>query len=385
MDIAQGPVESSPSAPVAARWKTVLRSEWLLLVSLGTSVLFLTMPERLLSGLEHPPWLILVFVWLFVVILGSAIAVVRHAECLAHHLGEPRGTLVLTLAVTSIEIMSITAIMLHGANNPTLARDTLFSVTMIVLNGMVGLSLLLGGFRHKEQSYNLQGANAYLGLIIPLGVLGMVLPSFANDAVGTPLRVSHQLFLTISALVLYATFVFLQTRRLSGYFISDCASDARPERTCGPLLGAGSSAIFLIAYMIPVVFLVDHLAIPVDYVVETMGAPAVLGGLVMAVLVATPEGMGAIRAAKRNELQRSVNVFLGSVLSTIGLTIPAILIISRLTHHPVTLGLERTDLVLFVLTLMLAVVTFSSPRTHLLQGAVHLVLFACFVFFIFAP
>lgn len=385
MDIAPGSVESPSRSDWLRHWRPILRSEWFLLASVATSALFLGMPEKLLSGLEHPPWLILVFVWLFVIILGSAMAVVRHAECLARHLGEPRGTLVLTLAVTSIEIMSITAIMLHGANNPTLARDTLFSVTMIVLNGMVGLSLLLGGFRHKEQSYNLQGANAYLGLIIPLGVLGMVLPSFTSDTVDSSLNLSHQLFLIVSAVVLYGTFVVLQTKGLSGYFVSAYPAEHRSERRCGPLLGPGSSAAFLVAYMIPVVFLVDHLAIPVDYVVETLGAPAVLGGLVMAVLVATPEGMGAVRAANRNELQRSVNVFLGSVLSTIGLTIPAILIISQVTHHPVTLGLARTDLVLFILTLMLSVVTFSSPRTHLLQGAVHLVLFACFVFFIFAP
>ncbi|NID14838.1 calcium:proton antiporter [Luteibacter yeojuensis] len=362
-----------------------LRDERFLSISLVTCVIFLIAPDVLLSGMASPVRLAFMFAWLFLVILGSAIAVVRHAEDLAHHLGEPRGTLVLTLAVTSIEIMSIAAVMLHGANNPTLARDTLFSVTMIVLNGMVGLALMLGGLKHREQTYNLQGANAYLGLIVPLGVLGMVMPTFARDSITSHLRLSHQLFLALSAIVLYATFLFLQTRGLRGYFVSTETSlhPRRLERSTGR--GPRVSALFLAAYMIPVVFLVDKLAVPVDYVVETMGAPALLGGLAMAVLVATPEGIGAIRAANRNELQRSVNVLLGSVLSTIGLTIPAIIVIGRATNHPVTLGLERTDLVLFVLTLVLSVVTFSSPRTHLLQGAVHLLVFAWFVFFILAP
>ncbi len=363
----------------------MLREERFLVVSLGTCVIFMLAPESLLPAAPSILWLAIVFAWLFLVILGSAVSVVRHAEHLAHHLGEPRGTLVLTLAVTSIEIMSIAAVMLHGANNPTLARDTLFSVAMIVLNGMVGVALLLGGLRHREQSYNLQGANAYLGLIIPLGVLGMVLPTFDQDAVDATLRVSHQWFLAVSALLLYAVFLVLQTRGLRGYFISGktASHDDLPERTAGH--GPRVAACFLVAYLIPVVFLVDKLAVPVDYVVETLGAPALLGGLAMAVLVAMPEGMGAIRAANRNELQRAVNVLLGSVLSTIGLTIPAVLIISWVTDHPVTLGIGGSDLVLFLLTLVLSIMTFTSPRTHLLQGAVHLLVFAYFVFLIFAP
>ena len=256
---------------------------------------------------------------------------------------------------------------------------------MIVLNGMVGLSLLWGGWKHREQAYNLQGANAYLGLIIPLGVLGMVLPRFTNVAEGAPLPFAHQIFLVVVILSLYATFLGLQTKRMKGYFTTDASTDRDGDAVNRAKYGPVASAVLLIAYMIPVVFLVDQLAIPVDYVVETLNAPAALGGLTMAVLVALPEGMGAIRAASRNDLQRAVNIFLGSVLSTIGLTIPAILLIGQMTHHPVILGLEHTDLILFVLTLVLSLLTFSSARTHLLQGAVHLTLFVCFVYFLFSP
>ncbi|HVI53498.1 MAG TPA: calcium:proton antiporter [Luteibacter sp.] len=361
------------------------REEWFLVVTVPTCLVFLRMHDSLLAGLESRAWLVLMFVWLFVVILGSALAVLRHAEGLARHLGEPIGTLVLTIAVTSIEIMSISAVMLHGENNPTLARDTLFSVAMIVLNGMVGLSLLWGGWKHREQAYNLQGANAYLGLIIPLGVLGLVLPRFTNVADGAPLPFAHQMFIVVAILTLYATFIGLQTKRMKGYFATDASATVDSDAAIATTYGPVASAVLLVAYMIPVVFLVDQLAIPVDYVVETLHAPAALGGLAMAMLVALPEGMGAIRAASRNDLQRAVNIFLGSVLSTIGLTIPAILLIGQLTHHPVILGLERTDLVLFVLTLMLSLLTFSSARTHLLQGAVHLTIFVCFVYFLFSP
>jgi Ca2+:H+ antiporter len=323
-----------------------------------------------------------IFVWLFAVILGSALAVVRHAEHLGKQLGEPYGTLVLTLSITAIEVISITAIMLHGENNPTLARDTLFAVTMIVLNGMVGLSLLVGGWRYREQQYNLQGANAYLGVVIPLGILALVMPNFTVYPEKT-LTFPQEAFLAVICAGLYIAFLGLQTRRHRAYFAA-----ALDDEEASTVLHDGAAhiafhALLLAAYMIPVVFLAEKLAHPVDYVVETLGKPAALAGLVMAVLVATPEGIGAVRAARGNHMQRSVNIFLGSVLSTIGLTIPAILVISHLTAHPIELGLQHTDLVLFLLTLTVSLVTFSSGHTNVLQGGVHLILFVAYLFYMF--
>ncbi len=367
------------------RW-SLLRSEWWLAVSVGTSIIFLLAGSRLLAGLASVPWLIVVFVWLFATILGSALAVVRHADRLAERLGEPYGTLILTLSITSIEVVSISAVMLHGADNPTLARDTLFAVTMIILNGMIGLSLLLGGWRRLEQHYNLQGANAYLGVIIPLGVLALVLPNFTLTTIGPTLAGSQELFLGISSVGLYVAFLILQTSRHRSYFAE--AEDAVMPAVVGQEAALPSlprHTLLLLAYMIPVVFLAENLAVPVDYVVETIKAPAALAGLAMAILVATPEAISAIRAASRDQLQRSVNISLGSVLSTIGLTIPAILLISHLTHHPVTLGLQHTSLLLFLLSLTLCLVTFASGRTNVLQGAVHLILFVAYLFFIFQP
>ena len=164
-----------------------LRDEWFLGFSGGTCLVFLLYGETLFARLPEPVWLALIFLWLFTAVLGSALSTVRHAEHLAMRLGEPYGTLLLTLSVTFVEVTSIAAIMLHGANNPTLARDTLFAVAMIILNGMVGLSLLVGGWRHHEQQYNLQGANAYLGVIIPLAVLSLIMPDFTVDHPGPAL------------------------------------------------------------------------------------------------------------------------------------------------------------------------------------------------------
>ena len=177
-----------------------MRDEWFLGFSGVTCVLFLLYGETLFARLAEPAWLALIFLWLFTAMLGSALSVVRLAEQLAIRLGEPYGTLLLTLSVTFVEVTSIAAIMSHGANNPTLARDTMFAVAMIILNGMVGLSLLMGGWRHREQQYNLQGANAYLGVIIPLAVLSLVMPDFTQTTPGPILSHEQDIFLVVVGL-----------------------------------------------------------------------------------------------------------------------------------------------------------------------------------------
>jgi Ca2+:H+ antiporter len=367
------------------RW---LRDEWFLGFSGVTCPVFLMYGETLFARLAEPPWLALIFLWLFTAVLGSALSIVRHGEHLAVRLGEPYGTLLLTLSVTFVEVTSIAAIMLHGANNPTLARDTLFAVTMIILNGMVGLALLMGGWRHREQQYNLQGANAYLGVIIPLAVLSLILPDFTQTTPGPLLSHEQDIFLVLVGLGLYSTFLALQTRRHRGYFRF---GDESAHEHANPSYRAPASrplpllvhAALLITYLLPVVFLAERFAHPVDYLIETLGAPTALGGVIIAVLVATPEAIGAARAALANHLQRSINIFLGSVLSTIGLTVPSIVLVSRMIGREIVLGVEHTDLVMLLLTLAVCVVTFSSGRTNVMQGAVHLVLFAVYVALIF--
>ncbi len=367
----------------ACQLRQALRDEWFLGVSLATSLAFALAADRLFDNLTGPLWFGLIFIWLFGVVLGSALAVVRHADHVAEILGEPYGTLVLTLSVTAIEVMSISAVMLHGANNPTLVRDTLFAIVMIILGGMVGTSLLLGGWRHREQHYNLQGANTYLSVIIPLTVLTLTLPNFTITTPGPTLSVPQQIFLFVMSVGLYIAFLAIQTGRHRGYFTSDGSDETMPSalpRAGRPLVW---HAILLLAYILPVVFLAEQLARPIDYLIETLQAPAPLGGVIIAMLVATPEAIGATRSAMANQLQRSINISLGSVLATIGLTVPAMLVISNLTKHEVYLGLASANDVLLLLTLAVSVVTFASGRTNVLQGAVHIVLFAAFVMLIF--
>jgi Ca2+:H+ antiporter len=366
-----------------SRLSIYARQEWFLAVSLLSCLAFFADGASLRADFAQPLRLIAIFIWLFAVVLGSAFAVVRHAEALAELIGEPYGTLILTLSVTSIEVMSITAVMMHGDNNPTLARDTLFAVTMIILNGMVGLSLLLGAWRHREQQYNLQGANAYLGVIIPLAVLSLVMPSLTVESQGPDLSFGQQIFLVGVSVGLYAAFLALQINRHRGYFVLHPEPRAAPPvAECANRYGVPFHALLLIAYIAPVVFLSEQFAHPVDYLIETLHVPTAVAGVVMAILVATPEAIGAVRAALANQLQRSVNIFLGSVLSTIGLTVPAIVIISGMTGQGIELGLQPTDLMMLLLTLTVSVVTFASGRTNILQGVVHLVLFVAYLFLI---
>jgi Ca2+:H+ antiporter len=209
------------------------------------------------------------------------------------------------------------------------------------------------------------------------------MPTFLAGPDGQHPSAPRQLILGIISVGLYATFLLLQAGRHRDYFADDSnrhepISERVPRH--GPVW---SHAILLFAYMAPVVFLVEQLARPIDYIIETLHAPTAFGGVVMAILVATPEAISAVRASIANNLQRSVNIFLGSVLSTIGLTVPAMLVVSQLYGHPVTLGLEHGDLVMLLLTLAVSIITFASGRTHLMQGAVHLVLFLAYVLLIF--
>jgi len=285
--------------------------------------------------------------------------------------------------VTAIEVMSISAVMLHGDNNPTLVRDTLFAIVMIILGGMIGGSLLLGGWRHQEQHYNLQSANAYLGVIIPITVFALILPNFTITTPGPTLSFAQQLFLGVMSLGLFGTFLAIQTGRHRGYFISDGDDPTESPKLPRAAPSLRWHAALLLAYIVPVVFLAEQLANPIDYFIETLKAPPLLGGVIIAMLVATPEAIGATRSAMANRLQRSINISLGSVLSTIGLTVPAMLAISHFTKHEVYLGLDKANNVLLLLTLGVCVVTFASGRTNILQGAVHVMLFAAFLMLIF--
>jgi len=367
------------------------RAEWPLPPVLATAGLFIAFGATWLQDATRPLWLLAFFLWLFVAILLAAVRVVRHAEALAVRLGEPYGTLILTLSVTSIEVLMIAALMLHGENNPTLARDAMFAVVMIVLNGLVGLALILGALRYHEQAYNLAGARAYLSVIIPLAVLSLVLPDVTLSTPEPTLSVFQSAFLILIALGLYTTFLLIQTGRHRGYFVENSATEQNangevPAPDEPVVLGSTTRhTALLLLYLALAIVLAETLAIPVDVGIEVLKLPSALGGLVVAALVLAPEGLGAVRAALKNRLQRAVNIAMGSVLATIGLTVPAVLVISLVLGHPLELGLSAADALLLALTFAVAILTFSGHRTNVLQGAVHLILFLAYLMLIFAP
>jgi Ca2+:H+ antiporter len=359
---------------------TLLRQEWPLLSNLATTVLFLAFGQHLLGDFAHPLRFTLVFGWLLLVILISIFAVVRHAEVLAVRLGEPLGTLILTLAITGVEVMIIVAAMSTEQGNPTLARDAMFAVVMIVLNGMVGLTLLLGGLRYHEQDYNLQGANAFLAVILPLAVIGLVIPNFTQSSPGQTFSTLQASFITLIFLALYGVFLTIQNVRHRAYFQSSESRPAMGADAKHPILW---HAILLVLYIGPLVILSEQLAVPLNFAIRAWQAPVALAGLLVATLILSPESAAAVRAALANDLQRSVNILLGSVLASTGLTIPAVLVFGLLTGKPIILGIDALDITLLALTLLLSTMTFSSSRTNVLLGAVHLLLFLAYLLLIF--
>lgn len=366
-----------------------LREEAGFIVGAVTTAILMTVGTVWFEALGQSLMTPVLFVWVFGVMIWCSFGVVRHAESLAELLGEPYGTLILTLSVITIEVALIAAIMLTGDANPALARDTMLAVVMIVLNGIVGTALLIGGLRHKEQTFNLQGARTFLAVLIPLATMSLVLPRFTKSTVDPTLTTLQAVMFATITIALYATFLAVQTSRHREFFLqpSDVGSDAdqHPEPPHHAVHSVGYHTAFLILTMLPIVLLSKKLALLVDFGIGTLAAPAALGGILVAVLVLSPEGMAAIHAALANQIQRAVNICLGSALATIGLTVPAVLIIGLFTGQTVVLGLEEAEIVLLLLTLLLSALTFGGIRTNMLQGAVHLVIFAVYIVLIFSP
>jgi Ca2+:H+ antiporter len=293
------------------------------------------------------------------------------------------------MSVISIEIMMIAAVMITGADKPALARDTMYSVLMIVLNGMIGASLLLGALRYREQQYNLQGANAFLAVIVPLAIVGLILPNYTLASAGPTFSRAQALSLVVMTVGIYAVFLSIQTVRHRSHFtepVDTSFNNGFPRAHHDIKLSPRSvpyHGILLLCYLVPLVLLSKKLALPIDHGITVLGAPPALGGFMVAVLVLSPEGLGAIHAALANQLQRAVNIFLGSALATISLTIPAVLVIGLVTGEPVALGLEPEEAVMLITTLMVSIITFGSGRTNVLLGAVHLLLFFTYFMLIF--
>lgn len=318
---------------------------------------------------------------------GTVFAAVHHAEVVAARVGEPYGSLVLAVAVTVIEVALIVSLILSGGpTTAALARDTVFAAVMIVLNGIVGLCLLSGGARHGEQGFQVRGAAAALAVLATLATLTLVLPNHTLGAPGPVFTPAQLVFVGVVSLALYGVFVFVQTVRHRDYFLSAArdGDDAEPARRPSPGMTAASLALLLVA-LVAVVLLAKLLSPALQAGVEAAGLPAAVVGVAIATLVLLPEGLAAVRAARADRLQTSLNLALGSAIATIGLTIPTVAAASLLLGLDLVLGLGAKDTVLLVLTLFVATLTLGTGRTTVLQGAVHLVVFAVFLFLAASP
>ena len=321
----------------------------------------------------------------FVVLMGVVFASVYHADMIAHRIGEPYGTLVLTVAVTVIEVALILSIMLAGEGRAGLARETVFSVIMVVCNGVVGLCLILGGLRYGEQGFRIPGASAYLVVLIPLATLTLILPSYTTSAAGRYYTAGQLGFVSFVTLVLYGVFLYVQTVRHREYFLADIGGASGDHAAAPGQRQFWESVGLLLVGLTAVVLLVKGVAGSIEEVVTAVGAPIEAVGLLVASLVLLPETIAALGAARRNELQKSLNLALGSSLATIGFTIPSVSILAIVLKQPLELGLDMNDTILLVLTFGVSLLTFGGGRTNILPGFVHLVLFATFVFLIFVP
>lgn len=321
---------------------------------------------------------------LLVILFGTVFAAVHHAEVIAMKIGEPYGTLLLTLSVIVIEVAVIATIMLGEKSVPTLARDTVFAVVMIVCNGLVGICILAGGLRYREQEFQVTGSNLYLSVLIVLATISLVLPNYTLTTPG-PLYSAMQLgFVSVVTILLYAVFLYTQTVLHRDYFIvEDDGTDDVISKITNRTLAI--TVVLLIVSLIAVVLLAKSFSVVVDAGAAAIGAPPAFAGIVVALLVLLPESIAAIAAARKNQMQKSINLALGSSLATIGLTIPAVAIAAYFLDKTLVLGLASREVVLLVMTLILSMLTFGTGRTNMLFGVVHILVFAIFLLMVFVP
>jgi Ca2+:H+ antiporter len=322
--------------------------------------------------------------------LALAVAVldaVHHAEVVAHRVGEPFGTLVLAVAVTVIEVSLILSMMLAGgAAAAALPRDTIYAAVMIICNGVVGLCLLFGGLRHREQMFRVEGTGPGLAALVALATLVLVLPTFTTSSAEGTYTLSQLIFVGVSSLALWAVFVFVQTVRHRDYFLPP-GTPADEEAHAAPPSAARSLASLglLLVSLVVVVGLAKLLSPRIEGAVAWLQAPKAVVGIVIAMLVLAPETWAAVRAARANRLQTSMNLAIGSALASIGLTVPAVVVASMWLDLPLVLGLEAKEMALLALSFLVGAITLASGRTSLMQGAVHLVIFAAFLFLALVP
>jgi len=316
---------------------------------------------------------------------AAVLSAVHHAEVVAHRVGEPFGSLVLAVAVTVIEVALIVTLMVSGGSDTeTLARDTVFAAVMITTNGIVGISLLIAALREGTASFNAEGTATALATVCTLAVLCLVLPTFTIGASGSEFTGDQLAFAAVASLTLYGLFVVVQTVRHRDYFVPEHAGledHADPPSDRAALTSVG----LLLLALIGVVGLAKLESPSIEDAVASIGAPQSAVGVLIALLVLLPETLAAVRNARRNRMQTSFNLALGSAMASIGLTIPVIAVASIWLEGPLVLGLGSTQIVLLAITAVVSALTVLPGRATLQEGGVHLVLFAAFVFLALSP
>jgi Ca2+:H+ antiporter len=336
---------------------------------------------------QSGPLVTIYAVFLALLLIASVMAAVHHAEVVAHRVGEPYGTLLLAIAITVIEVSLIVSLMLAGGKDTAaLARDTVFAAIMIILTGIIGLCLLLGGFRYREQKFGLFGVSASMVTLTAISVLTLILPNYTTSVAGPEYSSSQLIFVAIVSLVLYGTFVTVQTVRHRDYFLP-AEADTNKEIHADPPTNKATmlASVFLLLCLAIVVLIAKTLAPAIEKAVVELGAPKSIVGVIVALVILLPEGLAALRAARKNRLQTSLNLALGSALASIGLTIPAVAVVSIFTGLTVTLGIDTKSTVLLILSLFTIMLSFGTGRTTILQGVVLLVIFAVYLFTTVVP
>ncbi|MFM7735979.1 MAG: calcium:proton antiporter [Alphaproteobacteria bacterium] len=365
----------------------LVRTEAAILLGLASGVAALAhwSPVGPSNGVANVAWT----AWLVAAILACAFRAMSHADELAERLGEPIGTILLTISAITIEVAAVSAMMIGSRADNTIARDTMFSVLMLILNLLLGAAMVAGGLRRTEQEFNAQSTAAYLPLVIALATLTLILPRFTTSEEGGWMSDPMQAFVGVASLVIYGVFLAMQTTRHREFFAYHGHSErAADTDSLAESIGEGSSAThpslgltiaLLVTSLVAVVAIAEGLAGRVRSLLHASGVPGAIGGVFIAALVLAPEGLAALRAARRDDMQRSVNILLGSALSTIGLTVPAVIAIAFLTGAEPELGLEPPYVVLLGSTLLIATVNLERGRTSAVQGVVHLLLFLAWI------
>ena len=367
------------SHPPASRWWDLL-----LLAPFGTVVVSLggLEPAFAAGSAASVAW----SGWLFAAILIGAFRAISHADVIAERLGEPLGTIVLTLAAITIEVAAVCSVMLQAdpAEGATVVRDSMFAVLMLTLNGLIGLALVIGGIRRREQQFNLQSTSSYLSLITVLAMITLWLPRASSSEEGGWMSDPMEIFVGGASLLIYLVFLWLQTTYYREFFTAPTADAGSSRADVEPIAPAARRSLavpvtLLIVSLLLVIALAKTLGGKISDTLDVLDLPPAIGGVLVAALVLAPEGLAALRAAGRDDMQRTVNVLLGSALATIGLTVPAVMVLRFLTGIEPEMGLEPPYLVLLIATLIVSTINLARGRVNFLQGMVHLILFLAWI------